>query len=161
MLSYHFRRIVHLLLPKSALKACSELLNLYWGWRRAGLREYVTLRRLRGSELSSFCSRTLRFPLFYRNNTTDVEVILGTIVREEYATPLLPSGAKIIVDAGVNIGDMFCWLLSQFADAMVIAIEPNPGTFAVLKMNLQPYGDRAVAINAALWSANCALRLDD
>jgi len=93
-----------------------------------------------GGDLRSFRAHSLRFPLMYRAGTTDSKVIIGTIVREEYATPLLPDRAGVIIDAGANVGDVSCWLLSRYPDAIVIAIEPSPDTFAVLKQNLEPYG---------------------
>jgi FkbM family methyltransferase len=161
MFSYYSRRIAHLLLPKPLRRAGSEFFNLYWGWRRAGLREYFVLRRSCGPELRPFHIRTLRFPLYYRPGTSDAEVIVGTVVREEYASPFLPHDPEVIVDAGANIGDMSCWLLSRFANARVVAIEPHPDTFRVLEKNLKPYGDRAVAINAALWPVTCELRLSN
>ena len=159
MLSYRLRGVARFLLPTSARRGVSELLNLFCGCRRAGLQEYLALRLAHGRDLRSFRAHSLRFPLMYRAGTTDSKVIIGTIVREEYATPLLPDRAGVIIDAGANVGDVSCWLLSRYPDAIVIAIEPSPDTFAVLKQNLEPYGSRAVAVNAALWSGPCDLRL--
>ena len=44
------------------------------------------------------------------------------------------------------------YFLSRFPNAYVIAIEPDPDNFAILKHNLAPYKGRCHAVLSAVWS---------
>ena len=45
--------------------------------------------------------------------------------------------------------------------ASLIAVEPDSGTFEILERNLAPYGSRARAERAGVWSHNALLRIEE
>jgi FkbM family methyltransferase len=61
-------------------------------------------------------------------------------------------GVNLIIDCGANVGYTSVYLLNRFPEARVVAVEPDPDTFAVLKANLAPYPGRYRAICSAVWS---------
>lgn len=57
----------------------------------------------------------------------------------------------VIIDGGANVGYSSIYFANAYPDAVVLAVEPNPTTFEVLKRNITGR-DRIIPINAALWS---------
>ncbi len=60
---------------------------------------------------------------------------------------------KLIIDAGANIGMSSIYFLNRYPSVKVVAVEPDPETFEICKMNLAPYKDRVVLIKGAVWSS--------
>jgi FkbM family methyltransferase len=50
--------------------------------------------------------------------------------------------------------------LNEYPQATIVALEPDPGNFAVLQKNLAPYGARAMALRCALWYRREDLAID-
>lgn len=68
---------------------------------------------------------------------------LGQRIEARY-NALLESGNKpIIVDAGANIGSASLWFARHFPAAAIVAIEPDPDSAAVLRINV---ASRAVTV---------------
>jgi FkbM family methyltransferase len=96
-------------------------------------------------------------PLMIRPGSSDFYVFNQIFVELEYkSVPEVPPGS-LIVDAGANVGYSACYFLSRFADSKVIALEPDSCNAKALRENLTPYGDRAIVIEAALWSHDALL----
>jgi FkbM family methyltransferase len=100
----------------------------------------------------SLCSRYARFPLKCRPNTTDHAVFFHMFVLREYKFLDSLSDPKLIIDCGAYVGYSCAYFLSRFPSAHIIAIEPDPHSFEILKDNLKPYTDRYRAICSAVWS---------
>jgi FkbM family methyltransferase len=49
--------------------------------------------------------------------------------------------------------------LSRYPEATVIAVEPDPDNYAILKQNTAPFGQRVVTLNSAIWSEDGRLKL--
>lgn len=64
--------------------------------------------------------------------------------RAQGATP-------VIVDAGANVGYSALWFAAQYPDAEVVAVEPDPETFAELAANCAGV-PRIRPVQAAVWS---------
>ena len=64
------------------------------------------------------------------------------------------SAPRLIIDAGANIGMSSVYFLNRFPEVKIVAIEPDPETFEICRVNLAPYGNRVVLIKGAIWS-NC------
>lgn len=77
----------------------------------------------------------------------------GTLdrVKRRYDAILAAGRKPIVVDAGANIGISTIWFARSFPEAQVIAIEPDPGNFALLHTNIARY-PHCVALEAALGS---------
>lgn len=96
--------------------------------------------------------RKLMFPIFIRPGTADVESIIDNVFREEYGRFRKGFTPKVIVDAGAYIGDTSAYFLSRFPDARLVALEPNPDSFALAQRNLAVYQDRVSLLQKALWN---------
>lgn len=161
------RAILRRILPPRATARAGALLNALAGTRKLGWREW---RRLRGAfadrwvgppRAISFSIPPLLHPITLRAGTSDAGEVAHTVLRESYGVHLPSSEARIIFDAGANIGDSTVWYLSRFPHARVFAIEPDAGNFNMLHRNCAPYGDRAVLVNAALWPVDGVVVLTD
>jgi FkbM family methyltransferase len=91
-------------------------------------------------------------PLACRPGTSDVQVFRQVFIERQYACLDGVKGPGLILDCGANVGYSAAYLLSRFPGARLIAVEPDPGNFALLEQNLRPYGDRARAIRSGVWS---------
>ncbi|QVL52077.1 MAG: FkbM family methyltransferase [Cyanobium sp. M30B3] len=104
--------------------------------------------------------------LLVRSWGTDVLMVADVLFRGDYAFPfpLLDDHRpgerpQLIVDAGANVGSATRYFLQRFPAATVVAIEPDPGNFALLAANCAAH-PRAVLINRALWPESTRLALD-
>jgi FkbM family methyltransferase len=96
-------------------------------------------------------------PVLCRFYSSDAPTFAQVFCEREYQ-PLddLPD-VSLVVDCGANVGYSSVYFLSRFPRARVVAVEPDAGNFAILRENLAPYGDRAVAVRAGVWSHECSL----
>ena len=92
------------------------------------------------------------FPLIARRHTTDHRVFAQIFVEQEYTPVDDWNNVEVVVDCGANVGYSSAYFLTAFPESRVIAVEPDPENYRVLTRNLEPYGARAVALHAALWS---------
>ena len=109
------------------------------------------LRRILPDWTTTLRPRALRHPFHFRHGTTDRFVIAEVFLGQQYRCLLNVPNVKVIVDAGANIGTASVVLLNAYPEASLIALEPDPGNFAVLARNLEYYGRRAVCLQKALW----------
>ena len=93
-----------------------------------------------------------RHALHYRPGTSDLNVFHQVFVEREYSCLDDLSGVDFILDCGANVGYSAAYLLSRFPTSHVMAIEPDPGNFEMLRINLAPYGDSATLLRSAVWS---------
>ena len=101
------------------------------------------------------------YPLLLRPNSSDVNVFSQVFVETEYAPLNHLTEVRLIIDLGANIGLSSAYFLNMFPDASVIAVEPDPANFALLKRNMKPYGSRVKAIHAGIWSHPARLTIND
>ena len=106
-------------------------------------------------------ARRSRYPLSARPGSTDFMVFGQTFISEPYACLDGLPDVDFIVDGGANVGFSSAYLLSQFPNASLVAIEPDPANFEILQRNLAPYGSRARAELAGVWSHNARLRIEE
>jgi FkbM family methyltransferase len=99
------------------------------------------------------------FPFHFRRVATDKYVIAEVLVDRQYECLTGWSNVGTIVDAGANIGTTSVFLLNAYPEARLIALEPDPGNFALLQTNLHYYGRRAAALRVALWDRSEPLTL--
>jgi len=104
-------------------------------------------------------TRKLKHPVLLRVRTTDVSVYAEIILREEYRFGL-PDNAKVIVDAGANIGMASIFYALKFPNARVFAIEAERSNFEMLRENVRPYPN-ITPIHAALWYRDDKIRVND
>jgi len=95
-----------------------------------------------------------------RVNTSDVILFSDIMVHEQYRAPAL-ADPKIIVDGGANVGLASAYFLAKYPGAKIIAIEPDSTNVALCRRNLEPFAQRAVVLQAALWGAAEALEMSE
>jgi FkbM family methyltransferase len=114
----------------------------------------VTRRRLVTLEIKGF-----RGKLRFRPAASDSDVIWQVFLTDEFSWLPRLDGVSTIVDCGANIGATSFLFLNAFPNARVAAIEPDRGNYEVLRKNLEQFGNRAMALQAAVWSSDTTLRL--
>jgi len=108
----------------------------------------------------SLTSKRLNRPVLVRRNTSDLAVFDQIFVEREYRCLDHLNDVNIVLDCGANAGYSSAYFLSRFPKCRVVAVEPDPDNFAVLEKNLAPYGQRAIAVRAAVWSRNEPLQFN-
>jgi FkbM family methyltransferase len=113
----------------------------------------LQLQKALGSSqrLSKLTSRGLVSPVFARHETSDYLVFDQIFIEREYRCLDHIKNPGLIIDCGANVGYSSAYFLSRFPTSFVIAVEPDPDNFLILKKNLAPYESRHIAIQAAVW----------
>jgi FkbM family methyltransferase len=101
----------------------------------------------------------IRHPLFLRLRTTDVALCREIFLNEVYDSGF-PPAPRVVVDAGANIGLSTVFFANKFPQAEIVAIEPEPSNFAMLRDNVAPYPN-VTPVQAALWKEDRELNLFD
>jgi FkbM family methyltransferase len=99
----------------------------------------------------------LAHPIELRLGTSDFSVFAGILLTDLFG--FLNSLGEIgtIIDLGASIGVSSAFFLSRWPAARVIAVEPDPGSYALLRSNLSLYD--AQCIQGAVWSRHTSLAL--
>jgi FkbM family methyltransferase len=105
-----------------------------------------------GNEPRLLYSKHASYPVSYRPRTSDKDVFDQIFVQREYSCLDEVTDADLILDCGANIGCSSAYFLAKFPRAYLIAIEPDPGNFAMLESNLKPYGERVRLVRSGVWS---------
>jgi FkbM family methyltransferase len=117
-------------------------------WRLYGLRKIDSPNR----ELIALAPWGIEHPIFCRPGTSDLWVCWQIFVERMYDPSSHLNGVNLIIDCGANVGLSAVWFLNAYPKAKVLAIEPDPRNFDLLKQHLQPYEDRATLIHGAVWN---------
>lgn len=117
------------------------------------LRVFRPLRNRFGKpRLYTLRSKNAAFPLQVRSNSSDLEVFYQIFVALEYECLLNLKEVDLVLDCGGNVGYSSAYFLTKFPHSRVIAVEPDPDNFEMLKRNLAPFGHRATLHQAGIWS---------
>jgi FkbM family methyltransferase len=148
-----------------AIRKLSDEIGVVDTLGAAGWFRYRSRRRrlghARSSELVTLTSKDLKHPVLCRPSTSDVHVFHQIFIEREYGCldDLDTRAECLIVDCGANVGYSSAYFLSRFPACRVIAVEPDPGNFELLRRNVAPYGDRVSTIRAGIWSHAASLKL--
>lgn len=99
----------------------------------------------------------IKHPVYARKRTSDPNVLQQIFVDREYAPIDDEPGVRWVVDCGANVGYSSIYFLNRFPQCRVLAVEPEPGNVALLRKNLEPYGNRVDIVPAGVWSARTKL----
>jgi FkbM family methyltransferase len=97
--------------------------------------------------------------IILRLGTTDVAAFEHVFINDEYGFSLAQE-PSIIVDAGANVGMSSAYFSLRYPAARIIAIEPEPTNFELLKKNAKLF-PKVFPINAALWSHEGSVCIQD
>src|SRR3984885_13531639 len=98
-------------------------------------------------------------PVFARFGASDRIVFRHILVNLEYDCFHSVNSPRLIVDCGSNVGYASLFFLGKYPAAHVIAIEPDPDNFALLRRNTAAFGSRVTTIQSAVWSHVAGLSL--
>lgn len=149
--------MAHLTLPRS--RTLNALLRLGPINFVRNLNIKRTMSQMKDKRPCLLRSRYAKFPIQCRANTSDIAVFTQIFIELEYSCLKHVKDANLIVDCGANIGCSSAYFLSRFKSSRLVAVEPDPGNFEQLKLNMKPYGDRCTAINSGLWSHATRLKM--
>jgi FkbM family methyltransferase len=96
--------------------------------------------------------------LTYRLNRGDIQAIREIWLDEVYMPPAEARGLRTIVDLGANIGFTSVYLAQRLRPDLLIAVEPDPGNAAILRVNLAQNNIAGVVIEAAVGPADGTAR---
>jgi FkbM family methyltransferase len=149
-------------LSKNLYVFSSRILDTLWTIATQGFPVYRTLKASSGGprQLSTVTLKRYSHPIRFRPETTDVDVIVQNLIRQEYGKIPSRIAPKLIIDAGGNIGDTAVYFLNRFKDCRVVTLEPHPDFFAIAEQNLAPYRN-AILLKRGLWSHEAKLSLSD
>ncbi len=153
-------------MPSHSMLQIAEKL-IHWvkaaGWRAALTWGVFRTKKALGLHERSCLKikpRQTKYPVIARlGGSSDMEVVNQIFVVDEYACVRDLSSPRLIFDLGANVGYSSAYFLTCFPNAIVVAVEPDPGNFELCRKNLAPYGDRAKVILGAVWSKRSRLLL--
>lgn len=97
------------------------------------------------------------FTAVVRPGTSDLAV-WNQVVRDRQYEPVLgvlrtvaTGEVETILDLGANIGLAAAYFAAAYPEARILAVEPDPGSFRLLKRNTRTLGDRVRVEQAAFW----------
>jgi FkbM family methyltransferase len=110
-------------------------------------------------ELLTITPTSYKYPLTMRRADTDTAVVRQVLALEEYREVSSLDGIHLIVDCGANIGVSAYYFLHHYPHSRLIAIEPDERNCNLCRRNLEPFGARAIVLQAAVWSEARPLRI--
>lgn len=96
--------------------------------------------------------------VYLRPGTTDQSVYDSIFLSKEYDLNL--GNPLFIVDAGAHIGLSSVFFASKYPESTVVAIEPEPSNFDILRKNAEKFKNIKI-IQAGLWSRKTTLRIEN
>jgi FkbM family methyltransferase len=99
----------------------------------------------------------IKYPVHGRTGTSDPWVLQQIFLEREYASIDDEQEVRFVLDCGANAGYSSIYFLNRFPGCRVLAVEADPENAAVLRANLEPYGDSAHVIVAGVWSSRTDL----
>jgi FkbM family methyltransferase len=106
-------------------------------------------------------SKRVEFPLKCRPKTSDLDIFRQIFVELEFSCLDDLTDVQLVIDCGANVGYSAAYFLTRFPCCRVIAVEPDPGNFAMLEQNVAPYKARVRTLQTAVWSRPANLVLSE
>jgi FkbM family methyltransferase len=100
-------------------------------------------------------------PVRARHGTSDILAFSQVFAERQYAVAVDALEPRLIVDCGANVGYSTLYFLMEFPNADVVAVEPDPGNYELLKTNVSRFGDRVRVKRGAIWPYQCGLVLEE
>lgn len=153
---------------RCSLRLPTRYRGLGAGISNLGLRSWLLLcvqrcrrRLIRQNTLFTLTSKYARYPVKCRAGASDLDAFRQIFAGREYSCLDDIAEASFIIDCGANVGYSSAYFLSRFPRCDVVAIEPDPQNFELLRLNLSSYGKRVRTLRAAVWSHETKLTLSE
>jgi len=121
--------------------------------------KYSIRRKFAGNSMISVKIASVQYPIFLRNNTSDITVFYKIFQDQEYKIDRAIN-PKVIFDCGANIGLASVYFKNKFPDAVIVAIEPDSSNFQLLVKNTEKYSG-IHCLNCGVWNKPCNLEVVD
>jgi len=99
--------------------------------------------------------------MFVRRDSSDLVVFDEIFIHHQYGCLDDLTEVRLVIDCGANVGYSSAYFLSRHSKSRIVAVEPDPENFAMLRRNLAPYGSRVNLIHAGVWSHVTRLALSE
>lgn len=140
----NFRQVKQLLLKGNSYKAIPRIFQVHYKPLRVIFEELFSL----GSYPWTLRLRAPTGDVQARvYSGADLSTANLVFCREDYH---MPSGARVVVDIGSNIGLSSLYWLTRSTEVHVYCYEPAPTSYQRLLENLRPYGGRFTPYNVAV-----------
>jgi FkbM family methyltransferase len=138
---------------------------LWRAWTKLGLRPTLQLVRIRLAlgKQRTYSVRIPQYPYAITirgGQSTDAWALYELLVMQEYALVADLDSPAFIIDGGANVGIASLYFLNHYPSARIVAVEPSPDNFEILRRNLAPYAERVTLIEGAIWKSSGRLRLE-
>lgn len=124
-----------------------------------GLVAWLRVRVLRQAFEISAHVPELQAPVMLRAGGSDIEVFKKIFIDREYRLPF-DARPGTILDLGANTGLATLFFRTQFPEAQIVAVEPDPANFAMMQRHLGALPGVEL-IQAAVWSHDGEISLTD
>lgn len=100
----------------------------------------------------------IKYPITLRRDRGDRGAFDQVLIRRHYDHCAIHAlkNPRLIIDAGAHIGLASVFFANLFPEAKIIAVEPEPRNFALLRQNIAPYPN-ITAIQAAAWRSHATV----
>lgn len=122
-----------------------------------GVKLFFQIRRANIGGIIKFKLPGMKYPTFMRRESSDFSVFEEIFIDNQYHF-LNMSEAKVIIDAGANIGLSSLFLAKRYPNASIICVEPEIENYSLLLKNTKEYPN-IICINKALWSTQAPLKI--
>jgi FkbM family methyltransferase len=120
---------------------------------------YLAAERRGTAALLSVQHPSLAGRVWLRLGSTDISVAGKVILEREYVLPLARDPA-VIVDAGAYTGISSLWFASRYPNARILALEPDPANYELLRWNVSRER-RITPLQEALWPEDGMVAIRD
>lgn len=123
----------------------------------AGLR-VLWLKKRKAGHFATLRLKDLAGPITLRTGGSDLAILDEVIIDRGYGFALNAT-PSVILDIGANIGLATLWFKHRYPDARIIAMEPDPESFALLERNTR-HIQGVERVNAALTAIDGSIGLE-
>lgn len=124
----------------------------------AGGLRVLWLKKRGAGRLATLQLKQLAGPITLRTGGSDLAILDEIVIDRGYDFQL-PEAPRIILDIGANIGLATLWFKRRYPDARIIAVEPDPESFALLERNTSGIAG-IERLNAALTAVDGVIGLE-
>jgi len=111
------------------------------------------------NKLIKFHPKQLKYPVYLRNNTSDIPTLYQVFYEMEYDIDY-KFEPKVIVDCGANIGLAAVYFKNRFSNSKIISIEPEKSNFDLLYENTKNY-ENIHLLQRGIWNKDTNLKIEN
>jgi FkbM family methyltransferase len=102
----------------------------------------------------------LAAPVLVRTGTSDISTFDQIFVELQYQLNIQGFNPEYIIDGGANAGYSTLYFASRYPHAKIVAVEPEPSNYEILRRNVASY-ENITPLHAALWNKKMLLNINN